>query len=442
MAANPLDAIAQSPMRWPQYVVLVLCCLINITDGFDIISLAYAAPVLTREWGTPAAVLGVVFSAAATGLALGAFFLAPLADKLGRRPLMMAALAAITVAHLFSALAQTVYELVALRFVMGLGLGVLVVSLNVMVSEYSNEKRRNIWLSILHSGFTVGMMLGGLVSGLLLEPYGWRTVFLAGAIINGLLLVVVIFWLKESPSYLLTRQPRNALPRVNRILASIGQPELDQLPPVPDPVRKKGSIGLLLGAGEWHRSALLWGASLTYAIVGYFLLNWKPQVLVDAGLTPTQASFGGIFESALGVFGHLAMGILTRPGSEARMTALFFALLGVSLVIFGNMNTGPYPLIAMGGVLKFFTVGAYTGVFLVAIAMYRPEIRTLGVGMVVGFGRVGAVIGPLLGGVLLSAALGRPTTFAIFAAISVLPIVAMLMLSRTTRSDALKSTTA
>ena len=170
-ATSPLEAIANGPMRFQQYAMVALCCLINVTEGYDIVSLAYAAPVIGREWGTPAELMGLVFSAAAIGVALGAFFLAPLADRFGRRAMMLAALIAITVSHAFSAVNHSVYALMGLRLLMGLGLGVLVVSLNIMVAEYSNNQRRNFMLGVLHSGFTVGMMLGGLMAALVLEPW-------------------------------------------------------------------------------------------------------------------------------------------------------------------------------------------------------------------------------------------------------------------------------
>ena len=428
--ANTLDIIANSPMRFRQYMVVMLCCLINVTEGYDVVSLAYAAPVLSREWGTARELLGLVFSAASVGLALGAFFVAPLADRLGRRNIMLGALVAITLSHTLSIGTHSIYELMALRFLMGLGLGVLVVSLNVLVSEYSNNKQRNFLLSILHTGFTVGMMVGGLTAALLLEPYGWRSIFVFGSIMNVVLLVFLFVLLWESPTYLITAQPKNALARINKILSKLGHQALSALPAKPERSLSTTGLPSLLTPELRNATLLMWVVSLSYAVVGYFLLNWKPTVLVEAGLTPTQASWSGVIEGFAGVFGHIAMGVLARNGGEGRMTAIFFGALGVVLLIFGNMGNDPIPLIAMASAIKFFTVGAYTGVFLAAIAMYAPQQRTTALGFVVGWGRVGAIIGPFIGGLVLGAEIGRPAAFGIFAAISIIPVIAMLALNR------------
>lgn len=429
MAANPLETLSTSPMRLRQYVMVALCCLINVIDGYDVVSLSYAAPVLLKEWGTAPAMLGTVFSAAAVGLAMGAFLLAPLSDRFGRRPMMLGALVAITISHAFSAVSHSIYELMALRFVMGLGLGLLVVSLNVMVSEYANDKHRSMLLSVLHSGFTVGMMLGGLLAALVLEPYGWRAIFVAGTLINILLLALLFLFMWESPAFLVLRQPASALRRINAILTRLGHPAVDRLPDKPATVRRGANVAAMLARGQRQMNLLFWTASLTYAVIGYFLLNWKPKVLVDAGLTPTEASWVGASVGVMGVLGHLAMGWLARGTDPRRLTAIFFAALGVSLVLFGNVQSA-VPLIVMVGLLQFFTVGAYTGLFLTAVALYPPERRNLGIGFMVGFGRLGAIIGPFLGGVLLGADMGRSATFAVFAVISAIPVIAMFWLSR------------
>jgi predicted MFS family arabinose efflux permease len=299
-----------------------------------------------------------------------------------------------------------------------------------MVSEYANAGKRSMAMSLLHSGFTVGMMLGGLCAALVLEPLGWRAVFTVGAVMNAVLLAFLVFFMWESPRYLLMAQPRNALSRLNKILTKIGQPALDALPLKQDSVKGAGNIGAMLGPELRWSSAMLWSASLGYAIVGYFLLNWKPVVFVDAGLTPTQAAYSSVFTSVTGVLGHIAMGALCRKGGEGKWTAVFFACQCASLIAFGNLTSQPLSLILMGAVLQFFTVGAYTGIFLVAVAIYAPAQRSVGVGFVTGFSRVGSIIGPYLGGVLMSAGLASTQTFGVFASIAVLPALLMFLLSR------------
>jgi MFS family permease len=288
---------------------------------------------------------------------------------------------------------------------------------------------------MLHSGFTVGMMLGGATAALVLDPFGWRAIFVFGAVMNAVLIVLLFVFLWESPSFLVAAQPKNALERLNKILGSLGQPKLTEMPPRPD--RKSGlGVQALLGPHIRNATLIMWVVSLSYAVVGYFLMNWKPTVLVNAGLTPSQAGMGGVLEAGLGILGHLAVGVLARKGGEGRWTAIFFAMMGVTLLVFGNLQAPWQIMILAGAVLKFFTVGAYTGVFLVAISLYSAQARSLGLGFVVGWGRIGAIIGPVIGGLLLgSTDAGRSMTFAVFAAISAIPVLAMLMLMRRNASN-------
>ncbi|HEX7851607.1 MAG TPA: hypothetical protein VF485_17885, partial [Sphingomonas sp.] len=175
---------------------------------------------------------------------------------------------------------------------------------------------------------------------------------------------------------------------------------------------------------------LIWIASLTYALVGYFLLNWKPTVLANAGLSPSLAAASGIITGACGAVGHLAMGLLGRRVGEGRLTAFFFSMAAVTLVIFGIMPAAPIPLLAMAGLTTFFVVGAYTGLFLVTAVMYPTAIQNTALGFVVGFGRIGAIIGPMIGGFLFSAGLTRMDTYIVFSIIAVIPAVTMYLVNR------------
>lgn len=433
MNDNPVRAlIARSPMHLRQYILVVLCCLINMADGYDVLSLALAAPTLTKEWGVAPQMLGIAFSATSVGLVLGAVLVAPIADRVGRRSVVLAALVIITIAHWCLAVSNSIWMVAALRLGMGIGLGTLVVSLNVMVAEFSNDRMRNVLLGVLHTGFSLGMAVSGATAALLLEPFGWRYIFVGGGVLNILVLMFALVFLLESPEYLTTRQPRNALERVNAILEKLKQPHLPALPPMQTGKRQRVTFVALL-APEFRRTTILiWIASLTYAVVGYFLMNWKPQILVNAGLTPTQASYVGIVNGAFGTLGHLSIGLLSRWIEETRLTAIYFAMLVVMLVVFGTVPASPMVLLGASGVLGLFTVGAYTGLFLVAIKYYSTEMRSTGVGFVVGWGRVGAIIGPMLGGLLIGASFDRSMTFAVFASIAVIPVMTMFLAAGST----------
>ena len=226
MAQSPENQAAWSPptMTWYQYAIVALCCFANIADGFDVVSLALAAPVLSKEWGISPAVLGTLFSAAAVGLTVGAFLVAPQADRIGRRPVMLGALGTLMAALLLTAITHAVWQMVALRFVTGICLGTLVVCLNTTVAEYASVKMRNMSLAILHTGFTLGMILGSGIAALVLEPVGWRAIFIAAGVLNGLTFLAALLLLGESPTFLATRRRPADFAQLGRIGARMRIP--------------------------------------------------------------------------------------------------------------------------------------------------------------------------------------------------------------------------
>ncbi|MHB9879269.1 MFS transporter [Pacificimonas sp. ICDLI1SI03] len=421
-----------------QYAIIALCCIANIADGFDVVSLALAAPVLSTEWAMDPAVLGSLFSAAAVGLTVGAFLVAPQADKLGRRPVMLIALGSLAAALLLTSIVSNIWQLLVLRFITGIGLGTLVVCLNTTVAEFASEKMRNLALAILHTGFTVGMILGSGIATLVLEPIGWRAIFFTAGLLNVATFVLGFMLLGESPAFLAARKRARDLVKLDRLgkrmrILNLRELVISGLSTSADP--SEGKFRMLLSNDLRNRTILLWLASLTYAIVGYFLMNWKPTILANAGLSPTLAAASGMVTGLCGALGHLAMGIWGRKVGEGRLTAIFFTASAVTLVMFGLQPPVPIILLAIAGLTTFFVVGAYTGLFLVSVLMYPPAAQNTGLGFVVGFGRIGAIIGPMIGGFLLSAGFDRMATYFIFSAIAIIPAITMHMANRLAARD-------
>lgn len=424
-------AAAPPGMSIYQCLVVALCCAANIADGFDVVSLSVAAPVLSKQWHIDPAVLGGLFSAVAFGLVIGAFVVAPLADKIGRRPVMLGALGTLAAALLLTGAAGNIWHLLVLRFVTGIGLGTLVVCLNTTAAEYSSLGFRNMAMATVHIGFTLGMMLGSGIAAAVLVTGDWRNIFLAAGVLNAVTFTLGLFVLGESRDFLLRRQGPSDLATLNRLNRRMKIPELVAMPPRPDAAETSANAMRFMLAGPMRSpTILIWVASLTYALVGYFLLNWKPTILANAGLSPSLAAASGIITGACGAVGHLATGLFARRVGEGKLTALFFALAAVCLLIFGIQPPDAIPLLAMAGLTTFFVVGAYTGLFLVTVAMYPAAIQNTALGFVVGFGRIGAIVGPVIGGFLLSAGLTRMDTYFVFSAIAVIPAVTMHLANR------------
>lgn len=420
------------PMQTMQFVIILVCCLTNIADGVDIASLAYAAPVLVKDWGLRPGVMAVLFGATAAGLAIGAFLLAPLADRFGRRTLMLIATGTIAVAMLLTAITTSVAQMAVLRFATGACLGTLAVCLNIVVAEFSNARWRNMAVAILHTGFSIGTMVGGAFAALLLAPYGWRSMFIATGLLNVLTFLLVLALVPETPSYIVARGGRAALDRLNLVLMKIGQSPVATLP-VAAVATARAKFAALLGGAHRNATLLLWVAQFAFAVISYLLLNWKPTVLVNAGLTPTQAGLSGLASGFAGIVGHIVVGYVSRNGREARSTLAFFVLLCISLILFGLLPATPWGLILSAGFTSFCNVGVFTGLLLIGLNSYPAAVRTASIAMLVGIARLGSIAGPLFGGLLLELGFPRSSMFLLLAAVSVLPFLALLLAMRAWR---------
>ncbi|MCM8732047.1 MFS transporter [Hephaestia sp. GCM10023244] len=426
--AGVRKAVEAGPLRRWQIITLVLCVLINISDGLDTSSVAYAAPSILREWGVGARAMGLVFSVGAAGLVCGALFIAPQADRVGRRTIILGAVAANSLSMLATAFIHSVELLLLLRFVTGLGIGALVPSLSVMVVEFSTERRGNIFLALVHVGFAIGAMLGAAVGALLIGPFGWQAIFIFAGLVS-LVLTIVAFWLlPESLNFLLTRQPRNALARANILLARLGEPPLDALPPrEAEGKRRAGLLHTILAPRYRTLTLLLWLAAFSRYFVSYFLTQWKPQILVLAGVTPELAIASGIVTGGAAILGALLMGTVAATVGARRATCASFMLCAASLVLFGVVEAEPVLLLAVAGLALFAIEATFTGVVITSTRFYPPEFRTTGVGFTIGVGRFGAIAGPYLGGALLAMGLDRSFVYPVYAAVCGVGAVAIMI---------------
>lgn len=422
------ELMADAPMTMFQFAVVLLCCVINVADGADIVAMAYAAPLVAAELGIRPEVLGIVFSAAPVGMAVGAFLIAPLADKFGRRIVVLSAVGGVGVAMMLTAISTGVPMIAAMRFLTGIGLGTLLASLTVTVVEYTNRRWGNFFIAVLHIGFAVGVSLMGLVAAALSEPYGWRSFFWFGAAMNAVVFVVGLFFLPESVEFLVESRPRRALERINRIFARIGRAPLSELPPrTATTVNLKAGIFSLLNTRFRRPTLLLWIASVGYAVVGYYHLNWTPHVLASAGVSTSLAISSGFFTGTGAIAGNLAMGILSSRTEPLRLTAWFFFGSAVSLAAFGLSAPNIASMFVFATLISFFTLGGFSGLMIVTSRQYPAQVRSTGVGGVVGFGRFGAVIGPVLGGLLIGSGVELSGSYVVFALFAAIPFVTLLM---------------
>lgn len=412
---NPLDLADVAEMDDPrqfirngglsafQCVVILICVLIQALDGFNVLVVAYTASPVAHEWNLSPSNLGVLFSAGPLGMAFGFTVIMPLGDRLGRKPILLLSLCAMALGMLASAFARNVSDLLAMRALTGVGIACALASVNIIVAEYSSEKRRSLAISLMTIGYPLGAMLGGLLSIYLIRVFGWRAVYAFGASVALALLPCVLVWLPESIDYLMERRPQNALQKTNAIIRKMGHPSLARLPAV----LLRDNVP---GANVWtifkqpYLPATLAASSayFTVSITCYFLLNWTPRLLTERGFSLAAGISGSLLMSIAGIVGGLFFGFYGSVLGARRLGGAIMVGLFVATVLFGIMPGDKGALSAECFAVGFCLFTSFT-VLLAVVPMAFPSfVRATGVGFAMGVGRAGSILGPLLAGMLIA----------------------------------------
>lgn len=384
-----------------QVTAVVICITINFLDGFDVIAIAFAAPEIARDWALQPAALGIVFSSGLAGMVIGALFLSPFADRFGRRPLILFCLCIISVGMLASAGAGAVEHLVAMRFLTGVGVGGMLSSLTTMVAEYSSEHRRKLAISVLQSGYPVGGIIAGLASVYLLGEYGWRSVFVLGGGLSLAMIPLVLWRLPESVDFLAGQHKPNTLARLNILLEQMKQPVLTELPATDAANAVTTSFFEIFSRKYGGRTLAIWLSFVMVMSAWYFVINWTPKVLVDAGLSREVGISGGMLLSIGAVVGGLLVGWLS---TWVRVTTLGTVSMLVALIamsVFGRLEVNLTILLTVAFLIGVLIAGSMISLYITVPSLYPTRIRNTGTGWALGIGRFGAVLGPYIAGVLI-----------------------------------------
>lgn len=398
------ERINTSKMSPYQWAIIGMCVLLNALDGFDVLAMAFTANGVTKEFGLTGSELGILLSAGLVGMAIGSLCLAPLADIIGRRPMIIASVGAAGAGMLLAATATTMEQLGIWRLLTGLGVGCILACTNVIASEYSSKKRRGLSISIYTAGYGIGATLGGAAAVYLQSQYGWRSVFVFGGVCTLSILLALLFLLPESVDFLVTKRPRNVLDRLNRIARKTGHSELTALPDVQAAAKAKTNpVSDLLSPANRRSTLLLWVAFFTTMFGFYFVNSWTPRLLVTAGMTESQGITGGLMLTLGGIFGAVLYGVLATKWNSKIVLVAFTVLSAVMIVVF--ISSASIIVLALGaGVLVGMLInGCIAGLYTLAPSLYPASVRSTGVGWGIGIGRIGAIIAPLITGALLDA---------------------------------------
>lgn len=409
------------PMTSFQCLAIAICMMLIMLDGFDVLVMAFTASAVAAEWQLNGAQLGVLFSAGLIGMAIGSLFVAPLADRLGRQPVVLLCLVVVSVGMLLSALARSHVELAALRAITGVGIGGMLASVGVITSEFASQKWRSSAIALQATGYPIGATLGGLMAAWLLTHHGWRSVFVFGGLATALMIPVVLWRLPESVDFLLGRRPARALEKLNRLMALMGHPPMTQLP-----VQRAGeapqgnTVAALFRNGLARPTLILWGSFFLLMFSVYFSLSWTPKLLVQAGMSTQQGVTGGVLLNLGGIVGGSLFGFLALKAKLKHLVfgcmllyALFTALFGAA-----SANLGMAFATAVG--LGVFLFASMAGLYGLVPATYPAAVRATGMGWAIGIGRIGAIVAPFMAGLLLDGGWSPASLYYVYA----LPLVA------------------
>ena len=407
MATTPISAtetaLENQRLGPLQLRVAVLCTLVQVCDGYDLNSVAWAVPSLIRAWHLPPSAFTMAFLWSSVGIMVGALTAGPIGDRFGRRPLLLASLTIFGLASLLSAMADSLATLSVLRFVTGIGIGGGFSGAAALAGDYTPHRLRATMIMATFTGAPLGGFLGGQIVALLLGKFGWPMIFVLGGVFPLLLVVVLALWLPESPRFLAARL--NLSPRDAALLR-----RLDIVPEQIDDVdvARGNPIRMLFSPGYALQTVLLWIIYFCSLLNLFLFAYWMPTVFNLIGMSPAQAVFASSLRDFGAIFVALYLGLaIDRLGPE-RTLALHYAVGAVFIAAIALLAM-PYAILCVASFLAGMTItGSQTGANGACGKLYPARMRTSGLGWALGIGRLGAIAAPLLGGYLL--ALGLPPT--------------------------------
>lgn len=414
-----------------QYMVIGLCALAMMADGFDTQAISYAVPLIAKEWSLTTAMLGPIFSSALVGLMVGYLVLPPLSDRFGPRRLIILGTFFFGITTLLTVFAQGVTELMVLRFLAGVGLGGVAPSAVAMTSEFSPKRLRATLVLVIYCGFSLGFVIAGYLAAKLIPDYGWRSLFWVGGGVPLVLAVALAVLLPESLEYLAMQRSKPLL--IANILRRIDSTiTLNAHTTFLAAERDKGSVvSQLFKQGRGLGTCLLWLAFFINLAEFYALQSWLPTVLRDLHYSMDQVALTTSFTTIGGILIAVLVGpCMDRIGSYATVSVLYFAG-AVIVMLAGAALSMPVAVVMGGAFLAGVCIsGGQKSVIALAAVHYPSEIRSTGVGWALGIGRLGGIVGPLIVGQALSAGWMPRQVFYAAGAPLIVAALAILLIAR------------
>jgi len=422
-ATDPRNSIEKSPMTIMQIVIVTLTVLFSAVDGFDVLAISVSGAGIMHEFDLNRAGLGMVLSMELIGMAIGSILLGGIADKAGRRKMVLGCLIVMTTGMLAVSHASGIWMLCGWRIYTGLGIGGLLSSTNAIVAEFSNRKHRGLCISFMVIGYPLGGIVCGALGHLLLDAgaVNWRDMFSVGAFISAAMLPLTFFLLPESVHWLTRSLPNNALSRINITLSKIGHNKIRKLT-IQDHVEFTHSVFDIFSPRLLVPTLLMTTAYLFQMITFYYILKWTPTIVVQMGIGAASAAGVLFWVNVGGVLGGITFGLLSSKVGIKPLTISILILTTAAVSLFGQSRPELSELSVLAALAGFFANAGVSGVYTLMALVFPTHVRATGTGFVIGMGRAGAIISPWLAGILMQQGLDNGHSL-----LDVLAYVALLM---------------
>jgi AAHS family 4-hydroxybenzoate transporter-like MFS transporter len=357
-----------------QLLPIVICGAIALMDGYDAQSMGYVAPALSADLHISRAALGPLLSSGLVGMVIGALVFGPIADRIGRKPVLIMSTIVFSLMSLATATAASLQMFTVFRLLTGVGLGGALPNTIALTAEFTPKSHRATAVTSMMCGFTLGAAFGGFVAAALISRFGWQAVFVVGGVVPLFIAILTARFLPESLSLELEHRKPKAL-----------------------------VIKELFLDGRAKVTVLLWICFFMNLMLIFFLNSWLPTVMTDSGIKiRTAILITSLFQIG-GTFGAVILGRICDKGFLSPFYVLAFVYFGaaVTTILIGQSGASIAALILTVTASGFCVTGGQTASNAVAAGYYPTAMRSTGVGWCLGIGRVGSIIGPVLGGTLL-----------------------------------------
>ncbi|HEX4002567.1 MAG TPA: MFS transporter [Candidatus Acidoferrales bacterium] len=387
-----------------QIWTVALCGLVLVLDGFDAQIINYTAPSIAQTMHVAVSHFGTIFSSSLIGLMIAAMVSGPIADRWGRKWPVILSVFSFSAFSLATAHVASFKELWALRFVTGLGLGGAMPNVVALASEYVPRRLLPIVVPIVFIGMPLGGTLSGLASAAIIPKWGWRSMFYVGGALPLAISIVLIALLPESIRFLAAKGKAPEMMRriMARIAPEIAAPDMNLLAAPQDKRHTGVPVLHLFTEGRAVGTILLWIPYFMNLLLIYFTGSWLPALLRSEGMTIAAASTATAFLSFGGMFGCVAEGYFIKWGGAGAVLLAEYALAGGFLAMLAVLQVRFTMVLMLTFVAGFMIIGAQGGLNALAANFYPTAIRSTGIGWALGVGRIGSIVGPLLGGMFLA----------------------------------------